>query len=215
MLKSEINLDQYMNVIKSHARVGYTKLRHPSVYSVDDLIQEGVLVFYRVLNSYKENGPAAFKTLLIRSLRNHYITMMKKSFNQRTGSDIRLSKYPINHPLIKYAENRRTVMSGTPPEDVVDSEDNILVIIGKLNDRERNYIQLVIKHGRKSARRIMHISLFIEQKLRKRIQCKVSTETERPVTVTEGTNRLVQTTSEDIIRYYQKLSRNNGWQGQI
>ena len=173
MLKSEINLDQYMNTIKSHARVGHVKLRHPSVYSVNDLIQEGVLVFYRALNSYRENGPAAFKTLLIRSLRNHYITMMKKSFNQRTGSDIRSSEYPINHPLIRYAERRRITMSGTSSEDIVDSEDNISTIVGKLNNKEKNYVQLVIKHGRKSARGIMHMSLFTEQKMRRQIQNKI------------------------------------------
>jgi len=172
MLKSKINLNQYMDVIKSHARVGYIKLRHPSVYSIDDLVQEGVLVFYHVFDIYRENGPAAFRTLLVRSLRNHYITMMKKSFNQRTGSDIKSSEYPINHPLVRYAERRRITMSGMTSEDIVDSEDNILTIMNKLNNKERNYIQLVIKYGRKSTRGIMHMSLFMENKMRKRIQNK-------------------------------------------
>ena len=185
--KNEIRLEDYMDIIKRHARVGYIYLRHPAVDSVEDLEQEGVVVFQKVLNNcYDENGPATFKSLLTRSLRNHMQTLMRKSFHQLMSCDIKTQEYDINHPMRRYAEQRSRAMSSVGQSlgelDIdydIEQRDDITNILGKLTAKERQYVNLVMageekcrNHGRKHARLVMRISKIAERKLRKQIQEK-------------------------------------------
>lgn len=171
--KSEIKLNDYMKIIEDHARVGHQYLKHPAIDSVDDLTQEGVVVFFKVLNNcYSENGAASFKSLLIRSLRNHMQTLMRKSFHQLMGCDIKAQEYPANHPMRRYAERRSESMSKFDNGLTLESRENIAQIMGKLDDRDIRYVNLVMEIGRKHAREQLKISKVTERNLRKRIQGK-------------------------------------------
>lgn len=172
--KSDIKLEDYMKVIEDHARVGHMHLRHPTIHSVKDLVNDGILVFYKVLNNcYSESGKAAFKSLFIRSLRNYHVTMMKKSFKHAIVSDIgNLNGRPTDQRLARYAERIQQSMSETGMESKLESTENYSAIIAKLTDHEKTYVNSVMNNGRPATRRIMHISLFVESRIRKQIQSK-------------------------------------------
>jgi len=76
----EEDILQYLDTIKKMAWRAYAKLRKPSIYLPEDLIQEGIIVLIRLRKKYKANRGASFRTYLVMALRCHYATIVNRSY---------------------------------------------------------------------------------------------------------------------------------------
>jgi len=72
--------EDYQKLVEDYAVVAYKKIKKPSIYSLDDLIQEGVIAFVSAQDKYKESSAASFKTWLTLLLRNHFTKIILKSY---------------------------------------------------------------------------------------------------------------------------------------
>ena len=70
-MKDEIQLKDYKALIYKQANICYNKIKKFSGYLIEDLVQEGVMVFYKILDKYNKEK-ASFCTFLTTVLKNHY-----------------------------------------------------------------------------------------------------------------------------------------------
>ena len=78
--EGRIALSDYIDIIEQHARVCLTKLKKPTIhYEIQDLINEGIVVFLSTRDKYKEEK-GSFPALLKRSLKNRYSIIVRKSY---------------------------------------------------------------------------------------------------------------------------------------
>lgn len=165
---SKPRLEIYMSLIEQHAKVAYKKLKKPTIYSVEDLINEGVFVFLRILKTY-DKDKADIRTYLTSSLRNHFFQLIRRSYfvskSFESGED---------------RENYAYYLRQLKSEDIEEAQANAYISFSNLNDRERQYIvEMLItvaptkKSQRERVRTILGLSLGQEWKLRKRIRQKI------------------------------------------
>lgn len=76
----KVQLETYMKLIEDYARVALRKIRKPSIYSYEDLIQEGSVAFLHAKKYYSSKKGASFKTFLILLLRHHFSNIVKSSY---------------------------------------------------------------------------------------------------------------------------------------
>jgi hypothetical protein len=117
----------YLKLITLEAKKAFQKIKKPSIYDVNDLVQEGLMEFYKFQSKYNEYC-AKFITVFTIVLRNKFCNIIKKSYRS-------VDMVPVN--------------------DVYDNiddrfEDNFLKIIDvigvvdKLNHKEKYYIELCL-----------------------------------------------------------------------
>jgi DNA-directed RNA polymerase specialized sigma24 family protein len=107
-------LDDCMNLIENHARVCFKKLRKPAEFDLDDLISEGVAVYFASVKHFnRRQRKAAFKTYFITALRNRFGHLVFHSYRYNKvdatdRSDHDHDPYLYNKSMIigpdKYAE---------------------------------------------------------------------------------------------------------------
>ncbi len=164
MSVEKLNIEPFMPIIESHAHVAMRHLRKPTSYTIDDLISEGILVFYKdFLKCYKPGGAAAASTLLQTCLRNHHCGMQYKSWRQNV-IDAEVS-YTRNHV------NRSTLN-----DPAIDATINIMLeeFIERLDEKELEYLYAVLKYKtRRVIKKNCGISLNAQRRMKKSIMEKM------------------------------------------
>jgi len=170
----DVKLETYTELIKNHAQVALKKIKKPAKYNLDDLTQEGVIVFLYTKKEYEYKG-ASFKTILTKRLRGHYTTLVKRSYRNKEVNNIpSWDNSQISNFL------RETILtskkSGTDTFEIVQMS----FVIDNFNDDEIKYINAVLsfthkprRSRRKATREILGISYERESKLRASIKDKI------------------------------------------
>lgn len=85
----ELELEKYLNLIRKESWRVAKKLWSINnvMYDFDDLMTEGILKFFEVLNKYDKNKKVRFSTILTICLKNHFINIIK-SEARRTMENI-------------------------------------------------------------------------------------------------------------------------------
>lgn len=71
----EIVLEDYVGLIYQHSQFCWRRLPVPKPHDMDDLVQEGKLLFFRIRDKYDPSRGCRFSTMFTISLRNHYSSL--------------------------------------------------------------------------------------------------------------------------------------------
>lgn len=181
MSDQAIDIRKYMEQIRKMAVRAHANMNHRSGFTIDDLISEGEIVFFKdALPHFKKVGEAGhranFKSYLTTCLRNHFFGLMKSSYRQAVNDDIfDENGHQIREdPKAVYTRHRESMTADTSPEDRVTFKYLIEDIISRLDEREARYFELLMAgHLRPVIRKMMGVSYATERKLRTRLQRKV------------------------------------------
>jgi len=78
---NNIHLDDYMALIVDQAKIALEKIKKPSIYDLQDLVQEGVVVFCKIRKKYNSDR-ATFCTMFTTCLKNRYCDLVWKSYKE-------------------------------------------------------------------------------------------------------------------------------------
>lgn len=169
-------IEPYLQLIKNHAWVALKKIKKPTILTHEDLVSEGIVIFYSIKEEaegykYKANKGASFKTFFILNLRNHYSEVVKKSY--------RYSKEMIQQ--YSHDSKNKTKSSSTPYFNLESD-----MIISKLSYRERIYVYLIqslspllkLNQKREMVRKTLNLSKYCENFMRKSIYNKITEKKE-------------------------------------
>jgi len=165
----EVELHTFMNLIENHAWVALKKIKKPTIYEHQDLVNEGVAIFYEAKKTYKEGKNTTFRTFFITLLRNHFCDIVKRSFmKSRTFTDEAQEE--------SYKEYlRRKLRMRTPLE-----KSHTSFLFSKLKQSEKKYIISLLlsnccslRKRREEVRRNLHLSLEEEERTRLSILSKI------------------------------------------
>jgi len=173
-------LKQYIRLIEDHARVAYYKIKKPSQCTIQDLVQEGVVIFLLAKQDYNERK-ASFKTFFTMRLRNHFSDIVKKSYqNKEIGTfHIVIQQHIAGYGGLKDENilNRILSQKNTPnPIEVTQ----ITFLLKALTPEELEYTKTMIflhekayHTKRRITRETLGISYAREVKLRNSIRSKM------------------------------------------
>ena len=163
----KIDLTKYYDVVEKHAEFAFRKLRKPTIYTVGDLINDGMAVLYECIGYYKEGYKASFKTFLITSLRNYYLTnIVQYSYNKNLHT-------AIDFPYIYFQPSRT---SFTPLQTA-----ELLEIISQLAPLEKEYINITVELPKDMQSKLVEVSGRYKRAAMRKYVCTrlgISEETE-------------------------------------
>ncbi len=157
-----IDLKDYTTLITEYAIVALKKVKKPTTYNLEDLFNEGVIVFLHARNDYNPDSEASFKTYLIRRLVGHFATLAKKTWKNRE---------------CRYVDQRTATKEdfGDPFE-----RTHCSLILQEFTEEELNYIEALLsiagekkRYRRRAAREKMKIKYTREVKIRNSIHSKM------------------------------------------
>lgn len=159
-------IEPYLKLIRDHAWVTLKKIKKPTILTHEDLVSEGVIVFYCIKKEYRTDKGTSFKTFFILNLRNRYSEVVKKSY--------RYSKEIIQQYVHDIKKRRRTI---SIPYFNLESD----MIICKLSPKEQTYVRLIqslspflkLKQKRMVVRKTLNLSKYCEDYMRKSIYYKI------------------------------------------
>lgn len=161
-MNTDKKLDEYIKLIEGHARVALMKIMKPAKYSLDDLIQEGVIAFLYAKQEFVESRGASFRTFLIKCLRNQFTNLVKKSYRNKEIND--------------YSSLNETNSATLSTLEIVQ----ISFVIKSFSADELEYVNAVLSLAHKSrgsrrkvARQNLGISYEREVELRNSIRDKI------------------------------------------
>ena len=169
-----VKIETFNELIKNYARVALKKIRKPAAFNLDDLVQEGAIVFLYTKKEYVYRG-ASFKTILTKRLRGHYASLVKRSYRNKEINNIPFwdSSQANNFLKDTFLTNKK---HGIDTFEIVQ----MLFIIDDFNENELDYICAVLsfthiprRSRRKTARETLGISYERESKLRASIKDKI------------------------------------------
>ena len=174
-VRERIQIKDFEGPIQNSAWLTFSKIKKPTIYSIEDLYQEGVLVFLHTKNHYKKDTTASFKTYLISSLRNHFCDLIQRSYRS------------INHstnfetPLL---ETLYSTINGDTLETTLSDyketfkpiELHYISLLLNTPKRIQDEIKNCIGKRRQVFRKELQLSPYIETKIRKSIKRKLSDE---------------------------------------
>lgn len=192
-MSEQIDIQDYMGQIRKMAVRALSNMNHRSGYTIEDMIGEGVLVFYKdALPRYVHEGDvghrANFKSYLTTCLRNHYFGLMKWSFCQKMNDDT--FEFDLDtgrmlevrqDPKAVYTRRREDATIQTSPINKLirkEQRDNFRALLQKisttLDEREAKYLALA-KQGMLPGqiRRELGVSSITEKKIRQRLRQKM------------------------------------------
>lgn len=168
-MKIDEKLDLNIELIKRHARVALTKVKKPTSLSLDDLIQEGVVVFLKADERYLKNRSASFKTYLTTCLRNHYTSLIKRTYRNK-----KVTGFPSWDNLQDDA-----FFGGINSLDAFEIVQ-LSFIIEDFSSDELKYVDAMLsfthkhrKSRRKATREVLGITYEREQELRRSLYDKI------------------------------------------
>jgi len=177
---AEIKLDDYMDIIVSHARVGLRRMRAPTPYDLEDMIQEGKIAFVKAKRTDKQKSK--FSTYLTTCIRNRFYSMMVKSFRRPENDSIQPNKVFKHQTGFRAMLEHREALSKYNQSSsgahktikMVDSTDAIKAMIRILSDKELTYVSMILSDLRgPEIRRRMKISRAVEKTLHRGIAEKM------------------------------------------
>lgn len=160
-----VDITPYLDIIRKHAEVAYSRMRRDTIYSVEDLVSEASLLFYqKIVPNFDPSKGTEFKTFMISCIRNHFAGLIYKSF---------LSVEPgkIHRAIKSMPRSVRMDMDGLSTGDLRSVEINDFIENG-LSKIESNYVKTAAKYGKKKARKILGITIREEELLCKKIKSK-------------------------------------------
>lgn len=150
-MKSDIRLDDYMPTIKAYARVGLRKMRRPSIFSLDDMVQEGVIAFIRARDTDKKKSK--FSTYLTTCIRNKFYSLMVKSFRIPSNDNLKPNRVFRHQVGSQAMTDHFTAMNkyrgghglnlGRTTRDV-DFEDAMETLSKVMDDDETQYVTMIM-----------------------------------------------------------------------
>lgn len=158
-------IQEHKDLIESMAWVAFTKIRRPSSWDLDDLIQEGHIVCIEwVRRWYDPEKGASLKTFITSGLRNHFVDIVRKSFRD----------YP--NDLETHETDLRKRSSKHGPEEMTIFHETYQT---QLTEQQRRYIDLFLieaqngPNPRERVRQQMEITITVEELLRRDIRKKL------------------------------------------
>jgi len=159
-------IDSYTNLIKNHARVALKKMKKPLNCDIEDLTQEGTIVFLNVKEVYEEDRGCSFKSFLTRCLRQHFGDLVSRSYRSKETTGVELG----NKLLIETSKISHNAF------DIVSTR----FIIDDFSFDELEYVKMIFsfinistKYRRKLVRKTLKISYDREMELRRSIHDKI------------------------------------------
>jgi len=126
----ETDLEPYYDTVKKYARVAFKKMRKPSIYLLEDVENEGMMVLCESIKLFKPEYQTTFKTFLIRCLINHFCT------------------YIVTNPYKKHVYDSVDVeyINCRPSLTTLSSEDIAQVsgILDQLTGIENKYLKFML-----------------------------------------------------------------------
>jgi len=166
---NNIELENYIKLIHEHAWVALKKIKKPTSYEFEDLVNEGVEVFLRARKNFESNQGATFKTVLIRFLRNHFCDIVKRSYVQ---SKTFTSK--------EQEKNYRKHLERTQEKENPVNQAHIRLLFSELEPIEKDYIKAVVlsmssplSRKREEVRKLLNLSEEEEMKIRMKLLVKI------------------------------------------
>ncbi len=169
-------LDKHTDLIKRHAQVALRKIMKPAKYSLDDLIQEGVLAFLYAEREFVEGRGASFQTFLTTCLRNHLTNLVKQTYRSKEMDD------PSSWNNLRGSKFSGEINSKKERNVVPDTSEIVQVffIIESFSDEELEYVDAMLSlvhksrgGRRKATRKNLGISYERETELRNSIRDKI------------------------------------------
>lgn len=159
-------VEEHRDLVESMAWVAFGKIRRPSAWELDDLIQEGYIVCTEwVQRWFDPSKGASLRTFICGGLRNHFTDIVRKSFRD----------YPEQVETHETDLRKRSSEHG-PEEMAIFNE----TFQQKLTEQHREYIRLMLVEAQKGpqprdrVRAAMGITLTVEEYLRKDIRERLS-----------------------------------------
>lgn len=177
----DTRIEEHMTQIRKMAVRALANMNNRSGYTMEDMIGEGILVFYKdALPGFSRrgyNGPrACFKTYLTVCLRNHYFGLMKSSFRKAVNDDIfdERDRQTREDPKLVYMRRREAATHELSPYEQASFNLVIEEVKQELNERESIYLQMVmVEKSRKDIRKTLGVSAVTERKILKSLQKKM------------------------------------------
>lgn len=182
----DVTLDPYLDLIERHAQVALKKIKKPAEHTLEDLVQEGVIVFLYTKKEFEDRG-ASFKTILTRRLRGHLCTLVKQSYRNKENFGIasRDELEDMFSEVDKKGNVKRDAKKivSISKKDIMDVFEIVQMssIFDTFDSDEVAYIDAVLsfshipkKGRRKAARKLLGISYEKERKLRSSIKDKIN-----------------------------------------
>lgn len=177
----EIDIQDYMGDIRKMAVRGLANMNNRSGFTLDDMIEEGVLVFFKdALPHYVHKGQtghrAGFRSYLITCLRNHFFGLMKSSFRKAVNDDIydEHGRQTREDPKAVYTAHREAATHEMSPDEQASFNIMVEEIRKDLDDRETTYLEMVMAdRPRKDIRKALGVSSVTERKIRRGLQKKM------------------------------------------
>jgi len=173
-------LKQYIRFIEDHARVAYHKIKKPSQCTIQDLVQEGVVVFLLAKRDYNERK-ASFKTFFTMRLRNHFSDIVKKSYRNKEveAFHIVIQQCIAGYDSLKDGDILNRILSQKNIPNPIEVTQ-ITFLLKALTPEELEYTKTMIFLHKKAyhtrrriARETLGISYAREVKLRNSIKSKI------------------------------------------
>lgn len=159
-------VEEHRDLVESMAWVAFGKIRRPSAWELDDLIQEGYIVCTEwVQRWFDPNKGASLRTFITGGLRNHFADIVRKSFRD----------YP--EELETHETDLRKRSSEHGPEEMAIFNETFNT---QLTEQQRQYIELLLRavqdgpNPRDRVRQQMSISTSVEEFLRRDIRERLS-----------------------------------------
>lgn len=169
-------VDTYLELIEQHARVALKKIKRPRRYTLEDLVQEGVVVFLFTKKEYVDRG-ATFKTILIKRLRGHFASLVKRTYRIKEENRIFLGQRdPRAAGTIKNGKIVPELDIGSGPFEIAC----LSFTIENFTKEEIDYVNAMLSHThiskrsrRKVVRETLEMSYGREVKVRRSIGVKM------------------------------------------
>jgi hypothetical protein len=183
----DVALDPYLDLIERHAQVALKKIKKPAEHTLEDLIQEGVVVFLYTKDEFEDRG-ASFKTILTKRLRGHLSTLVKRTYRNKVnfGMASRDELEEMFSDIDKKNTKKKDIVKkivSISKKDVMDVFEIVKMssTFNTFNRDEVAYIDAVLsfshipkKGRRKAARKLLGISYEKERRLRESIKDKIN-----------------------------------------
>jgi len=85
-----LQIQKILPLIQKEAWVCYRKMKQPTSYTIEDLIQEGTVICLQKYNDYDSNRNNKFVPYILMCMRSHFAAIVQKSYRtiNKINSDI-------------------------------------------------------------------------------------------------------------------------------
>jgi len=130
----EKELESYLPLIRNYAWVALKKIRKPTFYDHDDLIQEGIECFLEAIKYWiPERKDAAFKTYFTAALKRKYCDIVRKSYSPKRSFSSEAKKREYYQQLWNKSEKPNSII-----------QTHIKLLLEELPEHEKKYVMAIL-----------------------------------------------------------------------